>query len=90
MRSGLHQDNHQSKQQTDLPRWLTVDQIRRLQRMRREEVLRAMDSGELRFEQRGRIRYSLFSDVLSWEQSRLSTKREECGGFVHPDLANWM
>ena len=38
----------------ELPRWLTVDQIRKMQRMRRERVLEAMLTGELPYEQRGR------------------------------------
>ena len=35
-------------------RWLSVEQIRKMERMRRETVLAAMRSGELPFEQRGR------------------------------------
>jgi hypothetical protein len=57
------------------PRWLSVDQIRKQQRMRRETVLAAMLSGELPFEQRGRIRYARVTDVEEWEKKRL--KRPE-------------
>lgn len=40
-----------------LPRWLSVEQVRKLQRMRRETVLDAKRAGELPFERRGRICY---------------------------------
>ncbi len=69
-----------------LPRWLTVDQIRKMQRMRREAVLAAMLAGELPFEQRGRIRYARLTDVLAWEQRRLTRPDEPVAGLVHPDL----
>ncbi len=69
----------------DLPRWLTVEQIRKMQRMRREQVIEAMESGILPFEQRGRIRYARLSDVLAWEERRLS-QPEACTRAVHPDL----
>ena len=54
------------------PRWLSVEQIRKQQRMRRERVIEAMLSGELPYEQRGRIRYARVSDVEAWEQRRLN------------------
>lgn len=57
--------------------WLSVNQIRRMQRMRRQAVIEAMDTGELPFEQRGRIRYARLSDVLLWEERRLA------GVFTH-------
>jgi len=44
-------------------RWLTVADIRKQQRMRRETVINAMLSGELPYEQRGRIRYARRCDV---------------------------
>jgi hypothetical protein len=71
-------------------RWLTVEDIRKQQRMRREAVVAAMLAGELPFEQRGRIRYARITDVQAWEESRLcrdktSTKRL----LVHPDLAEF-
>jgi len=70
------------------PRWLTVEQIRKMQRMRREAVLDAMLSGELPFEQRGRIRYARLTDVLAWEERRLARRDEQpLSGLVHPDLA---
>jgi hypothetical protein len=71
-------------------RWLTVEQIRKMERMRRETVLEAMNAGELPFEQRGRIRYARFSDVLAWEERRLAggdqtpSRRE-----VAPELADF-
>ncbi len=43
-----------------------------MQRMRRETVISAMLIGELPFDQRGRIRYARLSDVLAWEEKRLS------------------
>jgi hypothetical protein len=53
-------------------RWLSVEEIRKMQRMRRETVISAMLIGELPFDQRGRIRYARLSDVLAWEEKRLS------------------
>ena len=53
-------------------RWLSVEQIRKQQRMRRQAVLDAMLRGELPFEQRGRIRYARVCDVEAWEQGRLT------------------
>lgn len=72
----------------ELPRWLSVDQIRKMQRMRRETVVEAMLSGELPFEQRGRIRYARLTDVLAWEERRLARDAEPLRGLVHPDLAD--
>lgn len=72
----------------ELPRWLSVDQIRRLQRMRRETVVDAMLSGELPFEQRGRIRYARLTDVIAWEERRLKPDHKPVKGLVHPDLAH--
>jgi len=72
----------------ELPRWLSVDQIRKMQRMRREAVLEAMLSGELPFEQRGRIRYARLTDVIAWEERRLARQDEPLSGLVHPDLAD--
>lgn len=51
--------------------WLSVEQIRKQQRMRRERVIEAMESGELPYERRGRIRYARLSDVIAWEERRL-------------------
>ena len=56
----------------DRLRWMTVEQIRKQQRMRRERVVEAMLCGELAFEQRGRIRYARACDVEAWEQRRLT------------------
>ena len=47
--------------------WLSVNQIRKMQRMRRKTVICAMESGELPFERRGRIRYARLADVQAWE-----------------------
>ncbi len=75
--------------EAELPRWLTVDQIRKMQRMRRERVVEAMLSGELPYEQRGRIRYARLPDVLAWEERRLAPEEQPLAGLVHPDLADW-
>ncbi len=86
-RIGMSEEEQQPQHQH--PRWMTVDQIRKMQRMRREGVLEAMLSGELPFEQRGRIRYARLSDVLAWEERRLAPNEEPLAGLVHPDLADW-
>lgn len=57
---------------TAFTHWLTLEQIRKMQRMRRSRVIQAMESGELPYERRGRIRYARLSDVLLWEERRLS------------------
>ncbi len=78
-----------SKDNSITARWLTVEQIRRMQRMRRETVVTAMLAGDLPYEQRGRIRYARVSDVQTWERSRLHS-RKECSSvvLVHPALAD--
>lgn len=81
-------DSPASTPETSLPRWLSVEQIRKMQRMRRETVLDAMLSGELPFEQRGRIRYARLTDVFAWEERRLARDEEPVRGLVHPDLAD--
>ncbi len=86
-RGGVREQDPPEQQ---LPRWLTVDQIRKMQRMRRERVVEAMLSGSLPFEQRGRIRYARLTDVLAWEKTRLGEdKGHPLAGLVHPDLADW-
>lgn len=70
----------------DLPRWLSVDQIRKMQRCRREVIIDAMHNGELPFEQRGRIRYARLSDVIAWEERRLRPDAMPARGLVHPAL----
>ena len=70
-----------------LPRWLSVEQVRKMQRMRRETVLEAMQAGELPFERRGRICYIRLSDVVAWEERRLQSKAKPSRCFIHPDLA---
>jgi hypothetical protein len=74
---------------SDLPRWLSVEQVRKMQRMRRETVLKALRAGELPFEQRGRIRYVRLSDVLAWEERRLQSRAKQVVGLVHPYLAHF-
>lgn len=69
--------------------WLSVNQIRKMQRMRRERVIEAMDSGELPYEQRGRIRYARVCDVEAWELARLERTAHTPSRFrIHPDLAD--
>ena len=70
-------------------RWLSVEDIRKQQRMRRETVIAAMLGGELPYEQRGRIRYARLSDVEKWEQSRLSQEKPTTM-MIHPDLADFI
>lgn len=70
-------------------RWLTVEDIRKQQRMRREAVVAAMLAGELPYEQRGRVRYARVSDVKAWEESRLCAKRNPMPLMLHPDLAEF-
>lgn len=69
-------------------RWLSLDQIRKMQRMRRETVIAAMESGELPFERRGRIRYARLSDVLLWEERRLAGEAPPSTHRIDPDLAD--
>ena len=77
-------------QSPQLPvRWLTVEQIRKQQRMRRETVVAAMLSGELLYEQRGRIRYARVSDVEAWEERRLKRDENLVTLMIHPDLAEF-
>ena len=75
---------------TTQPRWLSVNQIRRQQRMRREAVLAAMASGELPFEQRGRIRYARECDVIAWEQKRLTRAPDSARLAIHRDLLKYL
>jgi hypothetical protein len=70
--------------------WLTVEQIRKQQRMRRETVVAAMLSGELPFEQRGRIRYARVADVEAWEERRLRGKQKRITVWIHPDLVEFV
>lgn len=77
-----------TKTPEQLPRWLSVNQIKKMQRMRRETVVEAMLNGELPFEQRGRIRYARLSDVIAWEERRTKPGATPVKGLVHPDLAH--
>lgn len=85
-----HPSLNTSMSSPDLPRWLSVDQIRKLQRCRRETVVEAMHNGELPFEQRGRIRYARLSDVIAWEERRLRPDAEPVRGLIHPDLEEFV
>jgi len=67
-------------------RWLSVEQIRKMQRMRRETVIAAMRSGELPYEQRGRIRYARLADVLLWETRRLQHDSTPSPRRIAPEL----
>lgn len=68
--------------------WLSVNQIRKSQRMRRETVVAAMDAGDLPFEQRGRVRYARVCDVEAWEQRRLAQQLPRLRCRIHPELAD--
>ena len=71
-------------------RWLTVEDIRKQQRMRREAVVAAMLAGELPYEQRGRVRYARVSDVEAWEASRIRTAGTPTTTLLlHADLAEF-
>jgi hypothetical protein len=71
-------------------RWLTVEEIRKQQRMRRNAVVAAMLAGELPYEQRGRIRYARITDIQAWEESRISRESKSTKHLlVHPDLAEF-
>ncbi len=69
-------------------RWLSLEQIRKMQRMRRQTVVAAMESGELPYERRGRIRYARLSDVLLWEERRLAGEAPPSTRRIDPDLAD--
>lgn len=68
--------------------WLSVEQIRKMQRMRRETVIKAMELGELPFEKRGRIRYARLADVLAWEERRLNHPLTLSTHPIAPELAD--
>jgi hypothetical protein len=68
--------------------WLTVEQIRKMQRMRRVTVIQAMEAGELPFERRGRIRYARLADVLAWEERRLTQPATPSTRRIAPELAD--
>ena len=71
-------------------RWLTVEEIRKQQRMRRDAVVAAMLAGELPYEQRGRIRYARITDIQAWEESRISRESKSTKQLlVHPDLVEF-
>ena len=68
--------------------WLSVEQIRKMERMRRAAVIAAMDSGELPFERRGRSRYARLSDILRWQERRLTQPATPSSRTIAPDLAD--
>ena len=47
-----------------------------------------METGELPYERRGRIRYARLSDVLAWEERRLRPNYQSRSGLVRDDLAD--
>ena len=61
-----------TSQPPEAPVWLSVEQIRKRERMRRERVIEAMEAGDLPYERRGRIRYARLSDIIAWEERRLN------------------
>ena len=71
-------------------RWLSVNQIRKQQRCRRAVVIAAMESGQLPFERRGRIRYARVCDVQAWEQSRLIKPQPSSPRTISNDLAEFL
>jgi len=80
----------QARRNSEAPRWLSVEQIRKQQRCRRALVIAAMESGELPYEQRGRIRYARVCDVEAWEQARLTKPRSAARSVIHPDLKKFL
>ena len=76
--------------QESSPRWLSANEIRKQQRMRWENVLAAMLSGELPYEQRGRIRYARVSDVRAWEERRLPNASAHAVVDIHPELLEFV
>lgn len=73
-----------------MSRWLSVEQIRKQQRMRWQRVIEAMESGELPYEQRGRIRYARECDVEAWEETRLQRSPSARPSAVHPDFSQYL
>ncbi|RIK66072.1 MAG: hypothetical protein DCC65_10635 [Planctomycetota bacterium] len=73
---------------TPFTHWLSVEQIRKMQRMRRQTVIQAMEAGELPYERRGRIRYARLSDVQLWEERRLSQPNTPTTHVICPELAD--
>ena len=60
-----------------------------MQRMRRQTVARAMETGELPYERRGRIRYARLADVLAWEERRLACSSTISTRPIDPDLLDF-
>lgn len=66
--------------------WLSVEQVRKLQRMRRQTVIAALEAGELPYERRGRVRYIRLADVLAWEERRLTRPATPSHRTIDPSL----
>ncbi len=81
---------HRSAIETPPPRWLSTEQIRKQQRMRRQTVITAMLAGELPYEQRGRIRYARDCDVRAWEEKRLKRGPAPRYCEIHADLRRFL
>jgi hypothetical protein len=73
-----------------MSRWLSVEQIRKQQRMRWQRVIEAMESGELPYELRGRIRYARECDVEAWEEKRLRRGPSARPSAVHPEFSQYL
>ncbi len=69
-------------------RWLSCEEIRKQQRCRRQAVLTAMETGQLPYEQRGRVRYARVCDVEKWELSRLHSNPDPSSVRIHPALVH--
>lgn len=70
--------------------WLTVEDIRKMQRMRRSTVIEAMNNGNLPYEQRGRIRYARLCDVIKWEENRIAYKTNNAQTEIDSDFLNFL
>ncbi len=67
-------------------RWVSVEQIRKQRRMRRQTVIEAMLSGDLPFEQRDRVRFARACDVEAWEERRLTQSFPISSREIAPEL----
>ena len=77
----------QGRQVSSECHWLSVEQIRKRERMRRQRVIDAMNSGALSYEQRGRVRYARLADVLRWGDQRVS-QQPRSQVTIRTDLAD--
>ena len=68
-------------------RWVSCEEIRKMEHCRRQRVIDAMDSGELPYELRGRARYSRMDHVEKWELDRLRATGKRTNSIkIRPDL----